>query len=142
MTGSKFDPLLGRVRESDIQNIAPPGGGSTPAQSDTGSASIQLGTSVPIGGSEGDLFYDTDDNILYVYSSGSWHSVGSGGGGASGDSLQNQEYAASYVYVGYENTDGSWFIYRRTYATNARQYATGSSDYATNWTGRAGLTYA
>lgn len=25
MSESKFDPLLGRIRESDIQNIAPPG---------------------------------------------------------------------------------------------------------------------
>ena len=38
-------------------------------------------------------------------------------------------------------SDGSWYIYRRTRATNVREYATGASNYATNWTGRAGLTY-
>lgn len=58
------------------------------------------------------------------------------------DQLQDQELTATYAYVGYENTaDNSWYIYRRTRATNLRQYATGATDYATNWTGRAGLTY-
>ena len=47
-----------------------------------------------------------------------------------------------YVYVGYEHiTDGSWYIYRRTRATNLRQCASGVSSYSTNWTGRSGLTY-
>ena len=65
-----------------------------------------------------------------------------GGGGSTNNQLQNQELTATYAYVGYENSnDGSWYIYRRTRATNLRQYATGATDYATNWTGRAGLTY-
>lgn len=134
---SKFDPLLGRLREDDTQKI-PVGGGSTTIIQG-GGTSVGTGTSLPSGGSDGDIFYDTDDNILYVYYGGSWNSTGSG---ASGDSLQNEDYASNYVYVGYQNTDGSWYIYRRTYSTNVREYATGASDYATGWTGRAGLTYA
>ena len=71
--------------------------------------------------------------------------TGSGGGSGpsvTNDQLQDQELTDTYAYVGYENSnDGSWYIYRRTRATNLRQYATGATDYATNWTGRAGLTY-
>ena len=65
-------------------------------------------------------------------------------GGASGYSLALPvDYNSTYAYAGYEHiSDGSWYIYRRTRATNVRQYATGSSDFATNWTGRAGLTYS
>jgi len=59
------------------------------------------------------------------------------------DQLQNQELTATYAYVGYENTsDNSWYIYRRTRATNLREYATGLSSYATNWTNRGSLSYA
>jgi hypothetical protein len=53
------------------------------------------------------------------------------------------EYTSTYAYVGYEHeTNGSWFIYRRTRSTGVKGYAEGLSDYATNWTGKAGLTYA
>lgn len=59
------------------------------------------------------------------------------------NSNPDYEKTGTYVYVGYERaSDGYWFIYRRTIATNSRQEATGTSSYATNWTGRAGLTYA
>jgi len=64
-----------------------------------------------------------------------------GGGGATGDSFQNEENTGTYVYVGYSNTDGSWYIYRRTIATQTRLYATGASGYAAAWTARAGQTY-
>ena len=57
-------------------------------------------------------------------------------------SQQNYEKTGTYVYVGYEETGGAWYIYRRTIATNAREYASGATDYSTNWAGRAGLTYA
>ena len=59
------------------------------------------------------------------------------------DQLKNEDRTDTYTYVGYENSnDGSWYIYRRTRATNLRQYATGLTDYATNWAGRGGLSYA
>ena len=66
----------------------------------------------------------------------------SSSGGTTGYNLQDQDRDATYAYVGYENTaDNSWYIYRRTRATNLRQYATGLSSYATNWTNRGSLTY-
>ena len=65
----------------------------------------------------------------------------SGGSGATGYSLQNEDRDASYAYVGYKKTAGDWYIYRRTRATNVREYATGASSYATNWTNRGSLTY-
>lgn len=52
------------------------------------------------------------------------------------------DYGATYTYVGYKESGGAWFIYRRTLATNVRQYASGTSNYATNWTNRASLTYS
>ena len=58
------------------------------------------------------------------------------------DQLKNEDRTDTYTYVGYENSiDNSWYIYRRTRATNTRQYATGLSSYATNWIGRVGLIY-
>lgn len=65
-----------------------------------------------------------------------------GGGGSNGYTNQDYEKTGTYVYVGYKHTDGRWYIYRRTIATGLRQYTNGASNYSTNWTGRAGLTYA
>ena len=62
--------------------------------------------------------------------------------GNTNERLQNEDRDATYAYVGYENTsDNSWYIYRRTRATNLREYATGASSYSTNWTNRGSLTY-
>ena len=69
--------------------------------------------------------------------------TGSGGSSNTNERFQNEDRDATYAYVGYENTsDSSWYIYRRTRATNLRQYATGASDYATNWGNRGSLSYA
>lgn len=71
-----------------------------------------------------------------------YYETGSGGSSNTNDRLQNQELTDTYAYVGYENSnDGSWYIYRRTRATNVREYATGASNYATNWANRGSLTY-
>lgn len=57
--------------------------------------------------------------------------------------IQDQELTSTYAYIGYEHeSDGSWFIYRRTRATNVRQYKRGVSDYPNNWNNRAGLVYS
>ena len=70
-----------------------------------------------------------------------YYETGSGSSNTN-ERFQNEELTATYAYVGYENSiDGSWYIYRRTRATNLRQYATGASSYATNWTNRGSLTY-
>lgn len=103
------------------------------------------GTSLPPSGDYlYELFYDTDDGIMYIWDGSAWQVVGSGAGGDSGYRLaEGPDYQDDYVYVGYEHeSNGSWFIYRRTVATNVREYASGSSDFATNWTGREGLSYA
>lgn len=66
-----------------------------------------------------------------------------GGGGNSGfEPTGDYDRTGTYVYIGYEHTDGRWYIYRRTLSDHTKLYASGSSDYATNWTGRAGLTYS
>lgn len=71
-----------------------------------------------------------------------YYETGSGGSSNTNERLQNEDRDATYAYVGYENTsDSSWYIYRRTRATNVREYATGASSYATNWTNRNVLIY-
>lgn len=56
--------------------------------------------------------------------------------------LQDQETTSTFAYVGYEATEGDWYIYRRTRANNLREYAFGASNYSTNWTNRAALVYS
>lgn len=98
---------------------------------------VLFGQVPPAGGTTGQILSkDTDTDYDYA-----WIDAPTGGG-ASGYSLQNEELATTYAYVGYENTsDSSWYIYRRTRATNVREYATGASSYATNWTNRGSLSY-
>ncbi len=98
------------------------------------------GVGVPAGGTTGQVpakASDTDYDIEWVDQTG---------GGSSGYGLADDpDYLTDpdYVYVGYEHiTDGSWFIYRRTRATNVKLYASGASNYATNWTNRVSLTYS
>ena len=89
---------------------------------------------------------DVAIEVVEVVAVGPQGPPGTGGGGGSsvvnGYTFQNYEKTASYVYVGYQHADGSWFIYRRTVASGARLYASGTSGYSTAWAGRAGLTYA
>jgi hypothetical protein len=68
-------------------------------------------------------------------------------GGSSNSSatfdIRNIEEDATYKYFGFEERGGTdWRIMRKTLATSTFLYATGTTDYATNWTGKAGLTYA
>lgn len=82
----------------------------------------------------------TNITITGTYPNMTFNSTG--GSSTTNDQFQNEERTDTYVYVGYENSvDNSWYIYRRTRATNLREYATGANNYATNWAGRAGLTY-
>lgn len=146
-----FDPILGRVRTKDAgtKEIVSGGGGSVVGSTDwgtiTGSLADQLDLQTALdlkasltlftGGTTGQvLTKDTDTDYDF-----SWQTPPAT---VTNDSLQDQELTATYAYVGYENSnDGSWYIYRRTRATNVREYATGASSYATNWTNRGSLSY-
>ena len=146
-----FDPILGRVRTKDAgtKEIVSGGGGSVVGSTDwgtiTGSLADQLDLQTALdlkasltlftGGTTGQvLTKDTDTDYDF-----SWQTPPAT---VTNDSLQDQELTATYAYVGYENTsDSSWYIYRRTRATNVREYATGLSIYATNWSNRGSLTY-
>lgn len=154
MTTIKFDAVLGRAREEDtiVQEVIGGGGsssgpvvGSTDWGTITGTLADQLDLAAALtlkanltlfaGGNTGQVL-TKDSNTDQDYS---WQTPGDT---ATNDRLQDQELTNTYAYVGYENTsDNSWYIYRRTRATNLRQYATGASDYATNWTNRGSLTY-
>lgn len=65
--------------------------------------------------------------------------------------IATETYAASDVddaavpnYYGFVDKNGAWYILQEDVSGGVTQYryAKGSSDYATNWTNRAGLTYA
>ena len=54
---------------------------------------------------------------------------------------QDYEKTSTFVYVGYKEPSGAWYIYRRTIATNARLYARGAASYVAAWTARLSQTY-
>lgn len=58
--------------------------------------------------------------------------------------IQKDTSGGTYKYYGYAdaNTAAGWAIKRITISTNLAEYIKGTTDYSTNWTGRAGLTYA
>jgi len=47
----------------------------------------------------------------------------------------------TYVYGGYVDKDGNWFISREELSSGSYRYVRGSSNFSTNWTNRASLTY-
>lgn len=49
--------------------------------------------------------------------------------------------SGSYVYVGYENANGSWFIERRTLGSYLWENVAGGSGYASAWADREILVY-
>ncbi len=154
MTKTKFDAILGRAREEDtiVQEVI--GGsstgtgpivGSTDWGTITGTLADQLDLQAALdlkanltllaGGNTGQVL-TKDSNADQDYS---WQTPAAT---TTGYTWQDYEKTATYVYVGYEETGGHWYIYRRTRATNVREYATGASSYATNWTNRGSLSYA
>lgn len=56
----------------------------------------------------------------------------------------SDENSGGTSYYGFIDTDGNWYIMKRVESgtTATVTYTRGTSDYATNWTGRAGLSYA
>lgn len=109
-------------------------GGNTPVEQTTGGSRY----GVPPGGTTGQVLAkvsDADYDIAWVDNQAT--------SAASGYTLANgPDYQPSYVYVGYTNPDGAWYVYRRDTTTNERLYATGAVNYAIAWTGRASLVYS
>jgi len=154
MSNTKFDAVLGRVREEDmiVQEVI--GGsssstgpivGSTDWGTITGTLADQLdlqaaldlkaNLSLLAGGTTGQVL-TKDSNADQDYS---WQPPAST---TTGYAWEDYEKTSTYVYVSYLSAGGAWYIYRRTVATNLREYASGANNYAANWAGRAGLSYA
>jgi hypothetical protein len=59
------------------------------------------------------------------------------------DGYRITEYDDSvpYIYGGYVNKTGAWFISREDVTSGSYRYTKGSSSFSTNWTNRASLTY-
>jgi hypothetical protein len=74
MSDVVFDAVLGELRTADKR---PTGGGSSASGSTY--ARALSGTDVPADGYDGDMFYDTDDGILYIYANGQWNAISGGG---------------------------------------------------------------
>lgn len=47
--------------------------------SSTSQSFATVGTDLPATGQDGQLFYDTDDALLYVYANGTWNVISGGG---------------------------------------------------------------
>jgi hypothetical protein len=101
-------------------------------------------------GDDGESAYDIAVSNGFVGDEAAWLAslVGADGadapaGPGAGFVFQNIDDTGTYIYVGYEHSDGRWWITRRTVADPAGPLpeAAGSSDYATAWSGRAVLTY-
>ncbi len=58
-----------------------------------------------------------------------------------GYAIANIDSASYPAYYGFVNKDGGWYIMREN-PQNTFQYSSGGSSFSTNWTGRAGLSYA
>lgn len=56
--------------------------------------------------------------------------------------LSDFDTAGDPLYIGSIRADGAWMIAEYDIASGSARYAQGLDDYDTNWTGRAGLTYA
>ena len=66
--------------------------------------------------SEGDIYYNTADDVVKVYANGAWVAIGAGAGGGSTISVGTTEPTEPAVGDGwYDNTDGSFYLFDGTY---------------------------
>lgn len=56
--------------------------------------------------------------------------------------LANYDDASNPVYLGKVDSTGNWIIVEINTTNKTNKLAAGTSEYTTNWTNRAGLTYA
>lgn len=72
-----YDPYLGRVRLQDepIQEVVSRGGGTVINNS---ALYAEVGLTLPDSGYDGQIFYDTDDAILYVWANNTWNAISGG----------------------------------------------------------------
>ena len=76
---SRFDPLLGRL-VTDVPTTVNGGGTvNNITQSTVSTVGAGTGTSLPATGNNGDIFYDTDDGVLYIWANGMWNAISGGG---------------------------------------------------------------
>ena len=88
----------------------------------------------PATGSEGDLYFNTTDNVVKIYIDGAWTELTGGGGGGGAISV-----SASAPVIGsegdgwFDNTDGKFYVYDGSFWVEAAQTETLFSSY-TRWT--------
>lgn len=67
----QIDPLTGMPIFVEDSKVSVRGGGVSRLMA-------TIGLSTPATGIDGQLFYDTDDGILYVYANGTWNAISGG----------------------------------------------------------------
>ena len=64
----------------------------------------------PASGSEGQLYYNTTDDILKIYVNGAWSPI-EGGGGAAINVSASAPGSAAEGDAWFDNTDGKFYVY-------------------------------
>ena len=89
----------------------------------------------PATGSEGDLYFNTTDNVVKIYIDGVWTEL-TGGGGGGGGAISVSASAPVIASEGdgwFDNTDGKFYVYDGSFWVEAAQTETLFSSY-TRWT--------
>lgn len=88
----------------------------------------------PATGSEGDLYFNTTDNVVKIYIDGAWTELTGGGGGGGAISVSaSAPVIASEGDGWFDNTDGKFYVYDGSFWVEAAQTETLFSSY-TRWT--------
>ena len=74
----------------------------------------------PVSGSEGEIYYNSTDDILKIYVSGSWTPI-EGGGGAAINVSASAPVAPEEGDAWFDNTDGTFYVYDGSFWVEAAQ---------------------
>jgi hypothetical protein len=90
-------------------------------------------SSDPASGSEGDLYFNTTDNVVKIYIDSAWTELTGGGGGGAISVSASAPVIANEGDGWFDNTDGKFYVYDGSFWVEAAQTETLFSSY-TRWT--------
>ena len=68
-------------------------------------------SSDPVTGSEGDLYFNTTEDVLKIYVNGAWTTLTGGGGGAAINVSASAPVGSNEGDAWFDNTDGKFYVY-------------------------------
>ena len=68
-------------------------------------------SSDPATGSEGDLYFNTTEDVLKIYVNGAWTTLTGGGGGAAINVSASAPVGSNEGDAWFDNTDGKFYVY-------------------------------